>query len=156
MFRPATVVLSFDASIVSLRELRSGKAVEVAPVVALERTGDALRIVAVGAEARSRGHLEVNPFNHPRVVVHDVQIAAALLRHLLNLLRPSRGMRLKPRVIVHPCGHLRVELTAVEREALLEVAFRGGASAAFVWEHPEPIDPEAGDELAWRRSPSRR
>jgi rod shape-determining protein MreB len=73
-----------------------------------------------------------NPFNHPRLIIHQFEVAQALMRHGIE--RVSNRLRLvNPAIVVHPLRAIvATGLTDVEERALRECALSAGGRFVIV------------------------
>lgn len=96
------------------------------------------KVVAVGqaAEITARSPnltLRCNAFDHPRVVIDDLEIAVLTLTYFLQQVF-DRTVVFVPRLIVQCQRELEGGLTGVERRSLLELAIQAGAREVFLHE----------------------
>ncbi|MBM0742998.1 rod shape-determining protein [Phormidium sp. CLA17] len=137
----------------SVRVIRQGKPAKhyensTEVVVQLDRTGKK-KVVAVGREARSFSSSQVtdtapqNAFDHPRLVIDDLEIAVATLVYFLQQAF-NRQLFFAPSVIVHSLRELEGGLTSIERQLLLSLASQAGAREVFLFEGLQEL---SDDEL---------
>jgi rod shape-determining protein MreB len=118
----------------------SRKSIEETPLIAIESGPKGETVAAVGTRARGlRGTTvrEINPFDHPRTVLHDFTAAEKLLRVLFERVRTGRLSLVAPRVVMHPMETFEDGLTDIEKRALTEVALSAGAREAVVYDGRE-------------------
>jgi rod shape-determining protein MreB len=95
------------------------------------------KIRAVGRSAESYraehggGVRILRPFDHPRMILADFDVAVEVLQHFL-LRALGRRVFVKPIVILHPLEEMLGGLTAMETKALLDLALRAGAGEAHL------------------------
>ena len=100
------------------------------PLMALKHNekGQTL-VVAVGSSVKSLLTTErdniVNPFEHPRLLVHDFQVAEKLLQHAFRVLHKSRWFAPSPRVIFQPMEKLDGGVTQIEERVYRELCLAG-------------------------------
>lgn len=135
-FKPPVIYLAFCKERLAARCLLGGTGeVDLLPIVAL--VNDV--VAAVGVEALSvPGAVIVRPFEHSRLVVHEFEVAEALIRY--TFARLFERVVIKPRVIVHPVGWEPGELTDIELRALVELVRCAGARAV-AFQFSEKVGP---------------
>lgn len=99
-------------------------------------------MLAVGARARSIPGTHVNPFDHPRLLVHDFAVAEFIVRHAFAQLSQRKYFRPTPVVVVHVTEPLEGGLTEIERRVLREIMEGAGARKVYIWESHELSDSE--------------
>jgi len=137
----STVYMTFSPDEVKGWDIHWDTPFTCAPLTAIKKG----RVVAAGAEAERQSQDQpdpaiefVNPFNHPRVIISDVDAAFALFRHVL-VKAINRKTLIRPRVIVHPLQAESIAggLTQVELRVLREASLSAGAREIFIWTGPE-------------------
>jgi rod shape-determining protein MreB and related proteins len=129
------------------RELRlldglGGKRLVIPAAVAVSLSKPRM-IVAAGKEAAAGvpNGSTFWPFDHPRSVINDFQLAERLLQHALLALHmepPSRRFRPRPIVILRSTEDWEGGLTQIERRALLELGYGALAREVFLWDGRPP------------------
>lgn len=99
-------------------------------------------VAAVGAAAKDVPGVHVNPFDHPRLLVHDFVVAEKLMRHAFRQLSKHKYFRPVPVVVAHVMEHLEGGLTEIERRVLRETMEGAGAKTVYIWESHELSDRE--------------
>ena len=101
-FSSGPYLAQFSRQRLKLTNLSNQQAWENDPLVALD---DSVKgkpiIVAIGAMAKGKTNLVVNPFGHPRVFISDFTAAEALLKHALRELMPRHFLKVSPKLILH-------------------------------------------------------
>ncbi|MEM6583027.1 MAG: rod shape-determining protein MreB [Pseudomonadota bacterium] len=94
-------------------------------------SGKKKKILAIGSSARVAAGTRINPFDHPRVLVHDFQVLEKIFQHAFS---KSLGARLKltPLVVLKVDEELEGGLTSIECRALREAAVCAGAYDVFI------------------------
>ena len=124
----------FDADEIVVADARSGRELRDAPFVAVRSTPKGLLVHAIGAPARRVREPDVevfNPFDHPRLVLHQFEIAEALLRYAFQMLA-EHWVLVRPFVVVHPQRELAPGLSDLEERALRELALAAGGREAAI------------------------
>jgi len=88
-------------------------------------------VVAIGNSVKALPSNErdtiVNPFQHPRLLVHDFQVAEKILMHGFRELHKNRWIAPSPRVIFHPMEKLEGGVTGIEERLYRELCLGAGA-----------------------------
>lgn len=133
---------------VHIRNLDSGRSLEMEPFVAMDAGG---RLVALGGEARDRRHEDalkvVNPFDHPRTPCAHFAEGEALIQHLLKSVSGGRWLSAAPALVLHYTDELKGGMTEVEARAFREMGLGAGARAVYLVEGPEPLSPQQLDAV---------
>jgi rod shape-determining protein MreB and related proteins len=137
----STVYLAVSPEEVRAWSTSNDQTYRTRPVVAI-KNGD---IIAVGDEARTEAEATsdsgielVNPFDHPRLIMSDVDVAGFILR-IAVAKAIDRVTLVRPRVIIHPL-HLDSfagGLAPVELRILTEAGMVAGAREVLIWSGPE-------------------
>jgi len=137
-----TFYVRFTGDTLHVSEVPRGRSLDLPAVIGLRREGSRRRIIAVGQTAPVEAWDDlVWPFAHERLVVHEFEIAEALLQHSLQLMLGT-GIAIRPRVIIHPLRIFPGGLTDIERRALRELGESIGATSITVHEGPALTDSE--------------
>ncbi|MFZ5841509.1 MAG: rod shape-determining protein [Pseudomonadota bacterium] len=135
----ATVYVAVRRRELLIRDSRTGKAVRLPAAIALDPEGKT--IIAVGANATKQSPSQVHwPFDHPRIVIADFQLAEKLLQAALRELFEQSFMRPSPVVVVQSLDDWEAGLSQIERRALLELCYGAGAREVFLWQGQAPSD----------------
>jgi len=135
----ATVYVAVRRRELLIRDSRTGKAVRLPAAIALDPEGKT--IIAVGANATKQSPSQVHwPFDHPRIVIADFQLAEKLLQAALRELFEQSFMRPSPVVVVQSLDEWESGLSQIERRALLELCYGAGAREVFLWQGQAPSD----------------
>lgn len=133
------------------RSLHTGTEYRDRPLIGLIEEDGRRMVCAVGAEAltreteaRSRGISTVvnviNPLEHSRLFLGDVECAEALLRYVCWNVRP--GPLLRPSLVLHPKHEYAGGLADAERGALIQIGQAAGARSVTIYEGPDLDDAE--------------
>lgn len=90
------------------------------------------RVVSVGLPVSPDAVKQINPFDHPRVLVDDFFIAEKIFAHAIREISGMTYFRPSPVVLVHPDVDLKGGLTAIEARVLRELAENAGARKTFI------------------------
>jgi rod shape-determining protein MreB and related proteins len=116
---------------VVVTNIKTNERFEDSPFVAVKQD----KIIAMGNAAKDLDDSEViciNPFDHPRVVVNDFDLADKFLRVIFEKMMKHKIFT--PRVIMHWMDELDGGLSELERVALREIALSAGANDVIVYE----------------------
>ena len=125
----------------SVRNASTGAIFDDEPLVALSEEPDP-RILAIGAAARSAGGRCCHPFEHPRILIADFQVAEVLLKYAFANVSSRSWLRPSPIAVCHVLEPLEGGLSQIEHRALMEMLAGAGARATFFWEGRELTDAE--------------
>jgi len=114
---------------IAIRNLANNRSVEFRSVIGIDAS---MKIVSVGDPISSSAVQVVNPFDHPRVLVHDFIVAEKLCAYAFEQAADMAPFRPAPVVVMHPDFQLDGGLTGMEARILYEMAEGGGARRAFV------------------------
>lgn len=135
----ATVYVAIRRRELLIRDSNTGKAVRLPAAIALDPEGK--MIIAVGANATKQSPAQVRwPFDHPRIVIADFQLAEKLLQHALRELFEQSFLRPTPVVVVQSLDEWEAGLSQIERRALQECCYGAGAREVFLWQGQVPSD----------------
>jgi hypothetical protein len=139
----SVLYISFSDELIKLRLIEENITIEDIPVLALDHKNE---IIACGydtlkARAQQTPSVNyINPFAHPRVCVHEFNIAEALLRYFVKKLeiqakQQRRIQRLitRPTIVLHPTRELRGGITDVEVETLQSLGLNLNTKHVYVW-----------------------
>ncbi|GAB5415594.1 MAG: hypothetical protein Cons2KO_31970 [Congregibacter sp.] len=110
---------------------KSGKTFDDEPLMAIS-DGKKKTILAIGTSARLAGGTVINPFDHPRVLVHDYQVLEKMLQHAISVVLDSGIIRTTPILVWQIDEPLDGGLTTIESRVLREAALGAGASEVFI------------------------
>lgn len=135
----ATVYISIRRREIVVRDVGTGNAIRWPAAIAVDPTAKV--ITAVGSGAIKQTISQVHwPFDHPRIVIADFQLAEKLLQAALRELFEQSFMRPSPVVVVQSLDDWESGLSQLERRALLELCYGAGAREAFIWQGSPPTD----------------
>lgn len=93
-------------------------------------------VVGIGDSVKTLGPTEydkiVNPFKHPRVLVHDFSAAEKVIQHAVRSLHKGMWGPPAPRVIFHPMEKLEGGITEIEEKVYRELCMGAGAREALI------------------------
>ena len=118
---------------IAVKNISSGETIEFRSVMGID---DSRKVASIGDPVSPNAVQIVNPFDHPRLLVHDFTVAEKMCAFAfqeaanMSLLRPA------PVVVMHPDFLLEGGLTIIEARVLREMAEGGGARKVFVYEGP--------------------
>jgi rod shape-determining protein MreB len=108
--------------------LKSGNVYEDLPLVAIQDD----KVMAIGQEASIYPNT-INPFNHPRMIVDDSEIASILFRYALEQ-ASQKKVFFSPLGIIHVMDEFDTKLTEIEKKALIEISMTAGCRESIVYE----------------------
>ncbi len=118
-----------------LTDMRTGRSVELNPVVALKQRGAGQKIVEIGGGAERyegrEGYELCRPFADPARFVANMEIAEKVVQYLFKELG-ARKIR-KPLLIVHPMGQYKNWVSSMEQQFFTELGFSAGARDVVVY-----------------------
>ena len=133
-----------------VRAAKTGNTLRWPAAIALDAAGKV--ISAVGSVAAQQPGPQVHwPFDHPRIVIADFQLAEKLLQAALRELFGSFTLA-SPIVVVQSLDEWEAGLSQIERRALQECCYGAGAREVFLWQGQAPSD-ELLRSGAFRQSP---
>ena len=136
LFSSGPYLVQFSRHCLKLTNLSTNQVWENDPLVAIvDSTKGKPIIAAIGAAAKGKTNLVVNPFDHPRVFISDFTLAEALLKYALRELMPKHFLTVSPKLILHVLDVLEGGITQLEKRALREMALGAGARAVYFWEN---------------------
>jgi hypothetical protein len=106
---------------------------------------------AASAYADSRGYDLAQVFNHPRVVIHDIDNTERVLRYFIDqaLHAKRTSLFLRPRFVIHIIDTWEGGITDIEKEALKQLSERLRAKGMVLCEGPDELtEPEVYDLVA--------
>ena len=118
--------------------------------IAIAHHDQGMRVVRAAGNAASlmRGSANVqmhSPFAHPRVVVHEPEIAQALLQWFTKqALGGGWLIKRRPDMVLHPVRMLEGGLTVLEVQSLKAIARAAGARNVHIWTGRTLQDHEVG------------
>ena len=108
--------------------LKSGNVYEDIPLVAIQDN----KVMAIGQEASIYPDA-INPFDHPRMIVDNFDIASILFRYALEQ-ASQKNIFLSPLGIIQVMDGFDTKLTEVEKKALIEISLSAGCRECIVYE----------------------
>lgn len=114
---------------VSLRDISSNRAFECRAILGIDSSN---RVASVGDPVSGNSVTSVNPFDHPRVLVHDFNVAEKIFAYAVERVAEKRFLRPMPDIVVHPDLRLDGGLTMIEDRVLRELAENAGARKVAV------------------------
>jgi len=122
-----------------VRHLGTGESVCWPAAIATDVTG--VRVTALGREATARAGDQIHwPFNHPRTLVDNFQLAEKLLQGAFREVSGKSFLRSSPAVVMHSLETWEGGLTAIEWRVLRELAYGAGAREVYLWQGSPPSD----------------
>ena len=130
---------------IRITELNSGRLVEDAPFIALERDGKKTLVKEIGSPAPPLGVLEnvtvINPFFADGYVLHDIDSAEAVIKHHLYLLTQElSGKVFSPLMIFQPMESSEKGICIDGGDISDLLTRKCGARNAIIMEPDEYID----------------
>lgn len=114
-----------------ITNLKSGNFYDDTPTVVIEDN----TIIAIGKKA-STYKSAVNPFNHPRIVVADFEIASILLRYAFEQ-ATQRKVFFSPLGIIQVMEEFDSKLSELEKKVLIEISMDAGCRESIIYEGKE-------------------
>ena len=117
---------------IKVTDVKSKNIFDDAPLMAIEHTPkNQLVVIEVGAGSKkhsaSPNTVVINPFEHPRTILSDFQVAEKLLQYAIKTLLKDKFFAPSPKVVIHPMEKTEGGLTQVEGRALRELGLSTGA-----------------------------
>jgi rod shape-determining protein MreB len=113
-------------------------------------------VIAIGNSVKTLPDNEydqlVNPFDHPRLLVHDFIVAEKILQHAFRELHKNRLFVPSPRVIFHPMEKLEGGVTGIEERVYREMCLGAGAREIELYFGPELPDSSVDFEMLKREN----
>jgi rod shape-determining protein MreB len=102
------------------------------PLMAIKENAKGVPIVAeIGNKVKRLNEAEidkvVNPFKHPRLLVHDFVVAEKIVQHAFRQLHKTKWIAPSPRVIFQPMEKLEGGVTGIEERVYRELCLGAGA-----------------------------
>ena len=115
----------------------SKKKFDEVPLVAIKKNKKGQAIIeAIGNSVPYLSHQNdyniVNPFSHPRLLVHDFVVAEKILQHAFRELHKDRFFAPSPRVIIHPMEKTEGGITGIENRLYRELCLGAGAREVYI------------------------
>ncbi len=126
------VYLRFNRECFSIRDISTGNNVKFRPVVGIKGAENKREIASVGDPVSADAKFVVNPFDHPRIAIHDFTIAEQLCSHAFRELFKGDFLRSAPTVVVHPDTNFEGGFTQIEARAVREMVEGAGARRVFL------------------------
>jgi len=108
------------------------------PLVAIKLDEEGYRCIfeTAGNSAKSfknqNGYEVVNPFSHPRLLVHDFVAAEKLLKFAFRELNKDKLLVPSSRIIFHPMEKLEGGVTGIEKKVYRELCKEAGAREVII------------------------
>lgn len=134
LFSGGPYYLRLNRDRIALRDLDSNRTIELQSALAIDASNE---IASIGQPISPSAVQVVNPFDHPRVLVHDFVVAEKLCAYAFRQVANISLFRPAPVVVVHPDLELDGGLTGMEARLLHEMAEGAGARRVFV--HYGPV-----------------
>ena len=145
LFTGGPYYLRINRERVSVRNISTDETFECRAVLGIDESG---KVASVGDPVSSSAVQQINPFDHPRVLISDYTVAEAIFSHALREISGMRYLRPSPVVLVHPDLELAGGLTPIEARALRELAEGAGARKTFLYYgNISPSDQDLRDVL---------
>lgn len=120
----------------SIKDISSGRAFECRAVVGMDSAG---KVTAIGDAPGTASVKQVNPFDHPRILVHDYPVAEILFRHAIRQVSGMSFFSPAPVLVVQPDLVLEGGLTSIESRVLRELADSAGARKTYIIHRSQPL-----------------
>ena len=104
------------------------------PVVAIDLSGRKPKVAGFGAKAEQSSHKLIRPFSHNRLLVHEFESAAMLLKHALACVAGEGLLRPAPIAVIHPMKIPADGHTDIEDRVFRELALSAGARDVYIWQ----------------------
>lgn len=114
---------------IAIRNVSSGNVFECRPLLGIDSSN---RVASVGYPVSPDAVRQINPFDHPRVLVDDFMIAEKIFAYAIREISGMTYFRPAPVVLVHPDIDLKGGLTPIEVRVLRELAENAGARKTFI------------------------
>lgn len=95
------------------------------------------KVLDIGSSAPTQNATIVNPFDHPRLLVHDFQVTEKLFQHAFLKVAKHRYFSPSPIAVLHVIEPLEGGLTTIEMRVLREAAYSAGAREVYIWDGPQ-------------------
>lgn len=122
---------------IAIKNISSGETIEFRSVMGID---DSRKVASIGDPVSPHAVQIVNPFDHPRLLVHDFTVAEKMCAFAFQEAANMSPLRPAPVVVMHPDCQLEGGLTIIEARVLREMAEGGGARKVFVHEGPRLTD----------------
>lgn len=94
-------------------------------------------IIQVGNKVNNLGSTDsdtiVNPFKHPRLLVHDFMAAEKIIMHGVRELHGRKWLSPSPRIIFQPMEKLEGGITGIEERVYRELCIGAGAREVLLY-----------------------
>ena len=114
---------------VSVRDVSTGDAVEVAPKIGLDSSNT---VLSVGDPVDPTAVRVLLPFQHKRILIEDFTGGEKIIQYAIRELYGKGPIRPSPIVVVHPDIDLDGGLTQIEARALREMVEGAGARKVYL------------------------
>lgn len=135
----STVYVSIRRREIVVCDVGSGNAVRWPAAIAVDPTAKVITSVGSNATKQAISHVHW-PFDHPRIVIADFQLAEKLLQAAFRELFPTSFLRPSPVVVIQSLDEWEAGLSQIERRALQELCYGAGAREVFLWQGLAPSD----------------
>lgn len=137
-FGRGTLYIKLSSEQLYIRNIDTGNEIREKPLLAIRGIGAKALIDAVGnvAEEACRaddGLVLVNPFQHPRTLLADFNVAQRLMTYFYGTMGALKFFRPKPLIIFQPLEMLEGGLTQIEKRAFRELFLSAGAQKFIGW-----------------------
>ena len=129
LFSGGPYYLRLNRERIAIRNLANGNTFEFRTVMGIDESN---KIASIGDPVSPAAARTVNPFDHPRGLVHDFTVAEKLCEYAFQQAAGMALIRPSPVVVMHPDLQLDGGLTVIEARVLREMAAGGGAHKVFI------------------------
>ena len=139
MFSGDTIYFRFEASSIYALNANNGRFIDDHPVMLISDNGKSRKVIRIGNSVKIGtedvpGNLtNINPFQHPRVIISNFTIAEKMFILLVKELVSGRIFRPKPTIVFHPKRDLDGGITSLEVKMLKDIGLFIGGIKVFVW-----------------------
>ena len=114
---------------VSIRNVSTGKIVEVTPKIGMDASNI---LLSVGDPVAANAIRVRTPFEHPRVLIADFTAGERIIQYVIREVIGKGAIASSPIVVVHPDVELEGGLTQIEARALREMVEGAGARKVYL------------------------
>ena len=117
---------------IKVTNLSSKMVFDETPLMAIRENSKGVPIVeAIGDKVKCinevDGYKIINPFMHPRLLVHDFQAGEKIIQHIFQTIHEHKFFAPSPRVIFQPMDRLEGGVTEIEKRVYRELCLGAGA-----------------------------